>query len=108
MSKSRKHLRRSMSRTKSKSMSRTKAMSRTKDMVRNTADTAFQSIKKVGSVAKKVVSKSTPIVEKGVSTVYGTMATGFDLGIKGAKTAAKSVSQMTKKRRSNRKTHRTY
>jgi hypothetical protein len=83
-------------------------MSRTKDMVRSTADTAFRGIKKVGSVAKNVVSKSTPIVEKGVTTVYGTMATGFDLGVKGAETAVRSVSRTSKKRRSNRKTHRTY
>jgi hypothetical protein len=89
-------------------MSRTKAMARTKTMVRNTANTAIHGIKKVGSVAKNVVSKSSPIVVKGVSTVYGTLATGFDLGIKGAKSAAKSVSHMKQKKRSNRKTHRTY
>ena len=102
MSKSRKHSRRS------KSMARTKAMARTKTMIKNTADTAFQGIKTVGNVAKNVVSKSTPIIEKGVTTLYGTMATGFDLGIKGVKNAAKTVSRTTKKRRSNRKSHRTY
>ena len=102
MSKSRKHSRRS------KSMARTKAMARTKTMIKNTADTAFQGIKTVGNVAKNVVSKSTPIVEKGITKVYGTMSTGFDLGVKGAKTAVKSVSRITKKKRSNRKTHRTY
>lgn len=104
MSKSRKHLRMSKTRSKSKS----KSMLRTKEIIENTADTAFQGIKKVGSVAKNVVSKSTPIVEKGVTTVYGTMATGFDLGVKGAEGAIKSVSRTSKKRRSNRKTHRTY
>jgi hypothetical protein len=90
--------------------SRTKSMARTKKMIKNTADTAFRGIKTVGSVAKNVVSKSTPIVEKGVTTVYGTMATGFDLGVKGAESAVKSISKVraTKKRRSKHKTNRTY
>ena len=104
MSKSRKYSRRS----KSMARSRTKTIARTKTMIKNIADTAFQCIKTVGSVAKNVVYKSTPIVEKGVTTVYGTMATGFDLGVKGAKRAVKSVSRTSNKRRSNRKTHRTY
>jgi len=96
MSKSRKHSRMS------------KSMSKTKSIAKNTASSAVRGVKTVGSVAKNVVSKSTPIIEKGVTTLYGTMATGFDLGIKGAKNAATSVSRMTKKKRSNRKTHRTY
>ena len=100
MSKSRKHSRRSKSRTKS--------LSKTKTILKNTANTAVSGVKKVGSVAKNVVSKSTPIIEKGVTTLYGTMATGFDLGIKGVKNAAKTVSRTTKKRRSNRKSNRTY
>jgi hypothetical protein len=94
--------------SKTKSMSKTKAMARTKTIVKNTADTAFRGVKTVGSVAKNVIIKSTPIVEKGITKVYGTLATGFDLGIKGAKGAVKSVSRTTKKKRSNRKTHRTY
>ena len=53
----------------------------------------------VGKTAKNVAETSIPVVEKGVSTVYGAMATGFDLGVKGAKTVAKGVS---KKRRSKR------
>ena len=67
-------------------------------------------LKNVGIVAKKVAVKSIPIVEKGVSVVYGTMATGFDLGVKGAKTVAKGVSISNKKRskrhRKSRKTRR--
>ena len=53
----------------------------------------------VGTTARKVASASIPIVEKGVSVVYGTMATGFDLGVKGAKTVAKGVKIVSKKRR---------
>lgn len=53
----------------------------------------------VGNTAKKVAETSAPVIEKGVSAVYGTMATGFDLGVKGAKTVAKGI---TKKRHSKR------
>jgi DNA-binding MarR family transcriptional regulator len=52
---------------------------------------------------------SIPVVEKGVSTIYGTMATGFDLGVKGAKTVAKGVSKRRRSRRqrkSSRKSRR--
>ena len=62
-------------------------------------------LKNVGIVAKKVAVKSIPIVEKGVSVVYGTMATGFDLGVKGAKTFAKGVSITNKKRSKSAKRH---
>lgn len=56
-------------------------------------------LKTVGSTAKSVVNASLPIVEKGVSAVYGTMATGLDLGVKGAKSITKG---MTKSRRRHR------
>ena len=95
--------------SKSRKYSRmSKSMSKTKIMAKKTSSTAVRGIKKVGSVANNIGSKSTPIVEKGITTLYGTMATGFDLGVKGAKNAAKTVSRMTKKKRSTRKTHRTY
>jgi len=63
-------------------------------------------LKTVGNVAKGVVVTSAPIVENGVSKVYGTMATGFDLGVKGVKTVAKGVSKITKKRRTKSRRHR--
>lgn len=66
-------------------------------------------LKNVGMAAKGVAVKSAPIIEKGVSTVYGTLATGFDLGVKGAKGIASGVKGMTKKRRHSRrhkKSHR--
>lgn len=47
----------------------------------------------VGKTAKDVAEASIPIVEKGVSAVYGTMATGLDLGVKGVKSVAKGVSK---------------
>ena len=49
----------------------------------------------MGKATKVVLKKSIPVVEKGVSAVYGTMATGFDLGIKGVKKVAKGVKART-------------
>ena len=57
-------------------------------------------LKTVGMATKGVVKKSIPIVEKGVSAVYGTMATGFDLGIKGVKKVARGVKAKTMRSRS--------
>lgn len=37
-------------------------------------------LNKVGVVAKDVAVKSVPVLEKGVSSVYGTLATGFNFG----------------------------
>lgn len=50
-------------------------------------------LKKVGTTTKNVVSASIPVIEKGVSVVYGTMATGLDLGVKGAKSITKGLSK---------------
>ena len=75
-------------------------------MLKNTSKSAARGLKNVGSVTKSVIASSGPIVEKGVSKVYGTLATGFDLGIKGAKSVASGVSKMTKRKRSNRKSRR--
>jgi len=60
----------------------------------------------VGTAAKDVAQKSIPIVEKGASVVFNTMATGFDLGVKSANNVAKGVKNITKKRRSKRRSHR--
>ena len=59
-------------------------------------------LKNVGSTAKDVAQISIPIVEKGVSAVYGTMATGFDLGVKGVKGVNSAAKGMTKSKRSRR------
>ena len=44
-----------------------------------------QGVKTVGRVTKTAVVKGAPYVEKGVAGIYNTMATGFDMGIRGAK-----------------------
>ena len=59
-------------------------------------------LQKVGTAAKYVATTSVPIVEKGVSAVYGTMATGFDLGVKGVKHVKSVAKRMTKSKRSTR------
>ena len=61
-----------------------------------------KSLQTVGSTAKDVAQISIPIVEKGVSAVYGTMATGFDLGVKGVKGVNSAAKGMTKSKRSRR------
>ena len=60
-------------------------------------------LKNLGSTAKEVAIKSAPIVEKGVSVVYGTMAKGFDLGIQGVKTVAKGMSKRRHSKKGGRK-----
>lgn len=45
----------------------------------------------VGYTAKRVAKESIPIIEKGVSAVYSTMASGIDLGVKGVKSVTRSI-----------------
>ena len=61
-----------------------------------------KSLKTVGTTAKDVAKISLPVVEKGVSAVYGTMATGFNLGVKGVKGVSGVAKGMTKRKRSRR------
>jgi hypothetical protein len=56
----------------------------------------------VGNVAKGVAKNSLPVIENGVSTVYGTLANGLDLGVTGVKTVARGVNMKTKKRHTRR------
>jgi hypothetical protein len=60
------------------------------------------SLKNVGTVAKYTAKASLPIIEKGVSAVYGTMATGLDLGVKGAKLVSRDISKMKRTHSSKR------
>jgi hypothetical protein len=59
-------------------------------------------LKTVGKSAKVVAVKSVPIVEKGVSKVYGTMIQGFDLGVKGVQGLTSKMSK-TKRHYKGRK-----
>jgi hypothetical protein len=59
-------------------------------------------LKQIGTVSKNVATASIPILEKGVSAVYGTMAKGLDLGIKGVKSVARGVKKISRKRQVTR------
>ena len=52
-------------------------------------------LKNAGYVAKDVAKETIPIVEKGVSAIYGTMNTGFNLGVKGAKNIGKGIKNIS-------------
>jgi hypothetical protein len=78
--------------------------------IRSTSEKALpvvdKGLKTVGTTAKYVAVKAAPVVEKGASVVYGTMARGFDLGLKGL---AKGITKRRKyKKRGGRKTYRRY
>lgn len=59
------------------------------------------SLKTIGKTVKNAAEKSAPVVEKGISGVYGALATGFDLGVKGV---GKMMSLKSGKK--HRKTHK--
>ena len=60
-------------------------------------------LKSVGATVKNVAIKSAPTVNKGLEGVYGALATGFDMGVKGVKKGVSKVSKMTKKRRGTKR-----
>jgi hypothetical protein len=63
-------------------------------------------LKSVGSTVKTVAIKSAPTVNKGLEGVYGALATGFDMGIKGVSKGVRSVSKMTKKNHTSKRRSR--
>ena len=60
-------------------------------------------LKSVGSTVKSVAIKSAPTVNKGLEGVYGALATGFDMGIKGVNKGVSSISKIATKGRSSRR-----
>ena len=46
-------------------------------------------LQKVGETVEFAAKKSAPIIDKGVEGIYGTLATGFDMGVKGVKKGIK-------------------
>jgi len=78
--------------------------------VKNALPIINKNLKNTEVVIKDVAKETLPIVEKGVSEVYGTMATGFNLGVKGAKVVSNKIKSVSKKRRTSKKrsskTHR--
>ena len=89
-------------------MSKTRKNRSRKNFLRKITSTGKRAIpvvktglKTVGKTAKVVAVKAAPVVEKGVSSVYNTMVTGFDLGVKGVKqfSSKKSRSKRSKRHR---------
>ena len=75
--------------------------------IKNTSSKALpvlgKGLETVGTTAKHVAVDSAPIIERGVSTVYGTLASGFDLGVKGVKSTFKNRTKRNHRRRSHRR-----
>ena len=67
-------------------------------------------VKSIGNKTKMVAKTTAPYVEKGLSSVYGTLATGFDMGITGVEYISKSrksrKSKMNKTKTQKRKTQK--
>jgi hypothetical protein len=59
-------------------------------------------LKSVGSTVKTVAIKSAPTVNKGLEGVYGALATGFDMGVKGVSKMSKKMRSSSKHRKSKR------
>jgi len=53
-------------------------------------------LKTASYLAKGLAKKTVPVVEEGVSAVYDTMHTGFNLGVKGAKNVGKGIKSLKK------------
>jgi len=56
-------------------------------------------LKRVGSSVKTITMKSKPAVEKGLSTIYNTVFSGLDLGVKGVKKGIRVVTNKTRRHR---------
>ena len=86
-------------------------LKRFKKTTKNVIPVVESGLKTVGTTAKNVSMKAKPYVEKGVSSIYGVLATGFDMGVKGVSKGVNVVasnlsSKKSKKMRKHRKTRR--
>jgi hypothetical protein len=76
----------------------TSLMKNTNQKVKKVLPIVNDSLKTAAVVAKDVTKESIPIVEKGVSSVYGAMSTGFNLGVSNAKKLGKSIKKLSKRK----------
>jgi len=60
-------------------------------------------LKTVGKTAKVVAVKTAPVIRKGISTIYGTIMKGFNLGVKGMRRVSKRMSRKSRKSRKSRR-----
>lgn len=93
--------------TKSRSKSKKSGiMKRLKKTTSKAVPMVKSGLKSVGATVKNVAIKSAPTVNKGLEGVYGALATGFDMGVKGVSKGISTVSKMSKKSRSKRHSKR--
>ena len=99
MPKSHKRVHRKKTRHNKKSSGSKKFFRKVKRVTKKAVPVVTQGLKTVGTVTKTAVVKGAPYVEKGVAGVYDTLATGFDMGIRGAKTIMQKRSMRRTRRR---------
>ena len=66
------------------------------------------SFRKLDKTANKLMFKTIPGVGKGVSTVFGTLSKGLNLGVSGVKTVTNKIGITKKRGRSHRRSRRRY
>jgi hypothetical protein len=54
-------------------------------------------LRRLGSNVKNVTMKTKPVVENSLGTIYKTVLSGFDLGVKGIKKGVKGKKKVIKK-----------
>jgi hypothetical protein len=92
-----------MSKSRKVNRKKTKFLKKIRKATKKAVPIISDGLKTIGSTTKTVVKQSAPIVEKGVAGVYNTLATGFDMGIKGAKTVVNGIQKSKNRTRHHRK-----
>jgi len=72
---------------------------KTSKFLKTIGKTTKKAVPVIKSGLKTIGRKAAPVVKKGAETVYGALKTGFDLGINGMKSLAKSTKKSRKSRR---------
>ena len=72
---------------------------KTSKFLKTIGKTTKKAVPVIKSGLKTIGTKAAPVVKKGAETVYGALKTGFDLGINGVKSLAKSAKKSRKRRR---------
>jgi hypothetical protein len=93
-----------MSKTKSrKNRSKSKTFMR---VTKKTLPIVAARLKKIGSHVKNITIKSRPGIEKGLGTVYNSVLTGFDYGVKRIKKGIHVIKNKSKTMRNSRRRRR--
>ena len=93
-----KHLKKKHNKIHNKKYSKKRFMETIKNKSKKILPKINQGLQTVGSTVKSAAVKSAPILEKGVSNIYGVLATGFNKGID-------KISSLKRNKKSN-KTHK--